>query len=327
MDGYIIINSISATELVLDAWLLPSEIFGDNEYLFEFAVSVIEANTSFFYIDVSQVSRFNPRLPKILPTNTVFFSFPPAGYETLTKDFYLQEWEVVDLDLPSLAIPEVSRVPFRVQWTYVANFDDDLPFALPYDRQETDAGNGQTCKSSINGGGAFQPTLLRWLTDLSPPQYRYIIYEPVVWIHYAGAGNPDFSDYEFQSSETYNYVLVATTTPPEQPAYTGTEVWEISDEFDNQIEIDSGQYYYYLSLKNCWATVANSVLVGSPTPSKGGNPSFPAIIKALTGDKPPLKNVVKSLGGWLKFSTPPLVNFLVSGEPFEANGENFEVRP
>ena len=260
MNLYIETKSHTSTTLELQAWLVPPGLLSEYEDFFGLLVATIEANTDYFIVNSESLSKSNPILPKALPSGTVFFDYP-ALYYTTENDLNLFSFEVQPMGLPVILPTGESQFIYYAVWNY--RIDDppiDPTYLLPYNNEEHDAGGGQTyCTSSFpQNPSSYDLPLLRWFTDQTPPLYRYIVEDKATWLHYKGSGVCTFEDYAIILNDIY--YMYAETTPPAQPSYTGGNVWNISTEFSDAIDIDTDGYsYYYLFLGGCshitWRTV------------------------------------------------------------------------
>jgi len=261
MDGYVVLKSYTATQVILDSWLLPDAMFTDLPEFFGASRAAIELLTDVFQIDVASVTKSNPVLPKILPSGTKLYKFP-LSIETLEADFYLSYWEISDVSLPLDAVPDVEKFNYHIRWFYINTPPNpEQGHLLPYNQEEFDAGDGEEYLASTfpETAPSWAQNLMRWFTYTAPPpdgEYVYIFYLPSLYYHYLG-GEVDLSDFEFSiSPETPSlHNWHSSTVPPAQPSYTGTNVHYISTEFSAAIEIDSGAmeggWYYYLNLGGC----------------------------------------------------------------------------
>jgi len=273
MDGYVILKSYTASQVILDCWLVPEGLFTDIPEFFGATRAVIESLTDVFQISTSLVTKSNPLLPKILPSGTKLCSFP-LSIETLEATFYLYYWEISDVSLPLDAVPGYEKFNYHIRWYYKNTPPStEQGYLLPYNQEEFDAGDGETYLASTFPATApsWAQNLMRWFTYTEPlpdGEYVYIFYLPSLYYHYLG-GAVDLSDFEFSTSpETPSlHNWHSSTVPPIQPSYTGSNVWNISDEFSAAIEIDSGAmgggWYYYLNLSGCTLLNRNTALKGS----------------------------------------------------------------
>ena len=278
MDAYVVLNSISSTQLVLDAWLIPEGVFTQFSDMFGFLRAAIEVLTTVFQIDISPISISNPILPKEFEPGSTFYKWF-AEYETTTEKFFLYHWEQMIITLPIDAVPGMETYPYHTRWYYKDTPPDpEQGYLLPYEQQDFDAGDGQTYKASAFNGFGYAMNLMRWFTYTSPSEYVYIFYLPSMIFHYEG-GTPDLSDFDFvlgPEPETHHYL--ASTIPPTEASYTGGNVWNISQEFSDNIDISegpiSGGWYYYLDLDNCTGKNWKTALQGAqPATEPGGVPT------------------------------------------------------
>lgn len=303
MDAYVEVKSLSTSQLVLRAWLVPTGLLGEFSQFFGALTSTIEANTTVFLIDADQISEENPVLAHKYDENSVFFDFGPI-YQTLTKDFHLYYWEWLGANVPLNHIPGTEQFTFYCEWVYKDTPPNYPEYPLyPYNEKTVDAGNGYAyiCSSFPQNDVSFGINLVRWFTDASPPLYRHVVEGKSTWLHYLH-GYASFLDYTASENPTKDdYRLLAETVPPAFPSYTGTNMthWEaISQEFADEIEIDTdNQTYYYLTYGALSGKTWRSVLQGkAPVDTPGLSPNISTDI--MTTLIPQLQNVLGQ--GWVK---------------------------
>jgi len=320
-DGYVVFSSESSSVLELHGWLVPSEILSDLNDFFGLLAATIEANTDYFAFDASKVSKISPVLPYEMPSGTVFFDYPGL-YHTTAKKFYLDRWEFLLLSLPELAFPGDRPFAAKIKWFY----KDTSPvfpsaYLYPNNRCDYPGEDGTIIKASSYGGGsAVDISLLRWITDVNPyPQgeYKYVIDGMAMEFHEMG-GSPDWSDYESVASPTWFYHVLATSTPPAQPSYTGGNVWNISEEFSDQIEIYSSEYLYTLDLEGTnmqpWRS---QVALADPSPIT----DTPLLLLPFASLASPKEASLRKAVG----SLIPGVIGAADGSVFQINGHDFTI--
>jgi hypothetical protein len=265
MDGYVILNTLTDQQLILDGWWVDPSVLPILEDYWTYTWIAIEELTSVFKIAMDAVTGTNPVLPKSFPEFSTFYQ-PPATFGVTDKIYYLHYWEIAHVDLPLDAVPGMESYNIKIKWYY----RDDPPdpnqdYLLPYNQQAFDAGDGQQYLYSDFGSTGYNLTLWRhqqWIHT-----NRYLCNSYAIYFHELG-GDPDWSDYWVEPDENVHYFFQDDKVPPEVSKYLGGNVWNISDEFSAAIEIDSGMIgdmnYYYLTLGSCSLVNSKTALKGAP---------------------------------------------------------------
>ena len=276
MDGYVILNTLNEYQLVLDGWWCDPGALPLLEDYWTYTWIAIEELTTVFKINMSDVSNSNPVLPKFFYAGSTFYK-PLATFDTTEKQYYLYFWEITHIDLPLDAVPGMDSYNIHIRWYYKDTPPDkDQDYLLPYNHEEFDAGDEQKYLYSDAGSSGYGMNLWRWQQWAT--LNRYICYSYATYFHELG-GDPDWeTDYWVESDETWRFHLQDEHVPPEQSEYLGGNVYNISQEFTDAIDIDSGylgdMYYYYINLGGCTLTNAKIALQGK-TPEVVPYPTSP----------------------------------------------------
>jgi len=307
MDSYVCLYSESSTGFTLRTINVPVAFLSAIPLFFGEYVSMIEAATTLFGVDLASLSISEP----VLPLSFSYPSFKRAeNFDIRTIPSFacnLVRWSFTRQLITAGIVPGYTPPPILAEWEYT--FEDIPVYSGIYDyidgRIISEMPDGSTSSSSMLGNAPYSAdiTLLRKTYALPAPGTEIcVIPDDALQYHYEG-GTPDFSQYSVVSGQFPRYNLVARELMPDGVDYKGTNVFYVSPEFRALIEIDAGGYgsnsYYFLELKGCGLHPQSSRR--TLPPEKAPIAAVPVVLSMIPGSNsfvpelPSLSNIVRFL--------------------------------
>ena len=259
-DMYIILESLRDDGYTLRA-MKPSMVvdfffaawLGDTE-------AGIEAVTTIFRVDLAGLSRLAPILP---PTffNATFWMWPSLmSIRPITDEIaYLDSWEFDYYTLPLSLLDGYSPPVASALWRYKTKglFLDDGSHRYLDNQESRMESESVVVNSSTSGLSPASASLWLFNKPIGPPipGIEKGIIEDTALDYHALSSPPDLLQYSLfpDPDESWRWYLMAAEDMPDGIDYKGGNVWNISPEFSDLIQVDSGgwglNYYYILSLR------------------------------------------------------------------------------